>query len=149
MTKASILSFAVEPLSNEEPLPSIVPVLNGSRLTDLVEAFERSRSYEPVGGYAGLVPAFFTIGPLDQYFMATSNEVFTTNGFYLLGCECGEVGCWPLVARIIADDRVVQWKDFKQPLRPDRDYSGFGPFLFDADQYQRSVLELTSAFGQA
>jgi hypothetical protein len=30
----------------------------------------------------------------------------------LLGCDCGEVGCWPLEARIIADAETVIWTGF-------------------------------------
>lgn len=94
MLEICSLSFAVVPLSQEEPLPSVVPVLNGVRLTNLIEGFERAHHYEPAGGYAGLVPSNFNFGPLDQYFMAIGTDsIFVDERHYLLGCQCGEVGC--------------------------------------------------------
>lgn len=40
--------------------------------------------------------------PLNQYFMASSSDsIFPDHRCYLLGCECSEVGCWPLEARIL------------------------------------------------
>jgi hypothetical protein len=66
------------------------------------------------------------------------------NRVYLLGCQCGEVGCWPLLARIRAEDESVVWDSFEQPNRKDRNYSGFGPFVFDAEQYREAVAALPS-----
>ncbi len=34
---------------------------------------------------------------------------------------------------------VVRWGDFRQPHRPTRDYSAFGPFTFDARAYRTEV----------
>jgi len=52
---------------------AIVPVLNGLRLTELIEDVEQHHFYEPSGGYAGLVPSHFDFGPLDDYFMGASS----------------------------------------------------------------------------
>ncbi len=41
----------------------------------------------------------------------------------LLGCECGDWGCWPL-------------------MHPDRDYSEFGPFRFPEPDFRIAVLDL-------
>src|SRR5690606_38340498 len=35
----------------------------------------------------------------------------------LLGCECGEVGCWPLNAQVFHDGGLVTWRGFAQPFR--------------------------------
>jgi hypothetical protein len=139
-------SFAIEPLSGDEPVPSIVPIVNGVRLTALVEQFERERDYEPAGGYAGIVPSHFNFGPLDLYFLATSSDNLFADKHWVLGCECGEVGCWPLEARIVTNEREVVWDQFNQPFRSERDYSSFGPFRFNYDQYRQTVIELASAF---
>ena len=146
MQESCTLSFAIEPLSDDERVSSIVPILNGLRLTALVEEFERMRLYEPVGGYAGIVPSHFNFGPLDEYFSATTAASPFADKRWLLGCECGEVGCWPLEARIVTSEREIVWEGFKQPFRPERDYSSFGPFRFDHDQYRQSVIDLVSAF---
>jgi hypothetical protein len=36
-------------------------------------------------------------------------------GAGLLACGCGEVGCWPLEARIITGAGTVTWTGFAQP----------------------------------
>jgi len=35
-----------------------------------------------------------------------------------------------MYARVVATDETVVWSEFAQPYRPERDYGGFGPFLF-------------------
>ena len=62
-----------------------------------------------------------------------------------LGCQCGEWGCWPLETRLRLADGVVTWDSFRQPHRPKRDYSGFGPFRFDEQQYRDAVFDVFAA----
>lgn len=145
MQEICSISFAVEALSDDEPVPSVMPRVNGIRLANLVAEFERVRQYEPAGDYGGLVPAHFNFGPLDQYFLATIAGSPSEEKRWLLGCSCGEAGCWPLEARVVRAERQVSWQDFAQPFRRERDYSDFGPFRFDLDQYEQAVIELASA----
>ena len=147
MSGFSTLTFVIEPLDERCPALSIVPVVNDIRLTQLIEDFERGHNYQPTGGYAGLVPGHFNFGPLEKYFLAETPSVpIEKIGHYLLGCSCGEVGCWPLTARIVVDAQQVIWEGFSQPFRPNRDYSSFGPFVFSLEQYRRTVHGLLSAF---
>jgi hypothetical protein len=145
MRELSTLSFAIDPLSDDKAVLSITPIVNGVRLTALVEDFESKQNYEPVGGYAGIVPSQCNFGPLDQYFLASGAAPFADK-HWLLGCECGEAGCWPLAASIYVGEREVIWQNFNQPFRPERDYSSFGPFIFDRNQYRQYVEELAKAF---
>jgi hypothetical protein len=103
---------------------------------------------EPAGGYGGIVPAFFRYGPLDRYFLGQSqDEPFKKKGeFYLLSCQCGEVGCWPLSARITATDSNVVWDGFVQEHRRERDYSGLGPFTFELHAYKQTIAEIAAQF---
>ena len=146
MNAVAKVSFPVERLSEYEvPTFAIVPVINGNMLTDLIAIFERDRHFEPAGGYAGLVPQFFEYGHFDRYLMGeyeSDSYWAKLGGIYLLGCDCGEVGCWPLVCRVMSIENTVVWGHFRQPHRPERDYSEFGPFVFDAEQYRRAVEEL-------
>lgn len=61
----------------------------------------------------------------------------------LLGCECGEWGCWPLLADVHAGPDEVVWSDFRQPHReaPDRQwtYDGLGPFRFGRPGYEAAL----------
>lgn len=149
MGERIVLSFAVEPLGNERTeVLTLTPVLSGTPLTELVSRFEREHGFDPTGAYGGLTRSWFEYGPLDRYFMAESagSHWEDLGGFYLLGCQCGEVGCWPLVGRIMKIGNTVVWDTFRQPHRPDRDYSGFGPFTFDAEQYKTVVNEIAMQF---
>lgn len=113
----------------------------------MVSAFERGQGYEPVGGYAALIPGWFRYGPLDQYYLglASSQYFAELQGIYVLTCfHCGQVGCWPLVCAVSHADETVIWSKFRQPHRPKRDYSGFGPFIFDRTQYDAAVTELVA-----
>ena len=68
----------------------------------------------------------------------------------VLGCECGEPGCWPLVCRISATDRIVRWSDFEQPHRNGSGapvawtYDGLGPFEFDRAEYDAALTQSES-----
>src|SRR3954452_5935704 len=108
MQETCTLSFAIRPLSDDEPVRSILPIVNDVPLTNLVEEFERGRRYEPAGGYAGIVPAHFNLGPLDKYYM-DSNSPLPNGRRYLLGCKCDEVGCWPLEVRICTNEEEIVW----------------------------------------
>lgn len=115
------------------PFVEVVPYVDGVSLVDLVSSFESGRGHDVPGSYAGLARDWeFDAGRWQP-------SPHTSVAVDLLGCECGEAGCWPLVARIrSAGDRIV-WDSFRQPHRPDRDYTGFGPFTFDARQYAQAL----------
>jgi hypothetical protein len=142
------VSFSIEPFGDyTPPVFAVLPVVNGTPLTELISAFEAAQHFEPAGGYRGLIPQFFNYGRFDRYFMGE----FESGGnwaqigcVYLLGCDCGEVGCWPLECQIQVDGDAVVWHSFKQPHRPERDYSIFGPFVFDARQYREAVVALNA-----
>ena len=114
-------------------------VINGRDLVDLVAAFERDFAGELAGAYEPLpandlvAPSRHLLGEPDGLYQYAEGRVA------LLGCECGESGCWPFVARIdVGDDRVT-WRDFAQPHRPQWSYAGFGPFVFDRAAYEAAI----------
>jgi hypothetical protein len=84
----------------------------------------------------GLIPAFFRFGTAAEHYLSTTKKI------PILGCECGEWGHWPLMARVHADDERVIWTDFEQPHRPRRDYSAFGPLQFRTSGYDEALREL-------
>ena len=67
----------------------------------------------------------------------------------LLGCECGEVGCWPLNAQVFHDGGLVTWRGFAQPFRPNRDHGKFGPIVFLHAHYKRAVRAVVGALAAA
>lgn len=143
MREEAILSFSVQPFRTD--VLSVTPVLNGVPLTELVSRFEGEQRFQPAGGYGGLIPEFFNYGSLSSYFLADfgKDSYFgRLRGIYVLGCQCGEVGCWPLISRVIQDKKSVIWDFFRQGHRPERDYSNFGPFIFAENQYRQAVNDL-------
>lgn len=137
----STVSFEIE----RGEAPAVMPSVDGASLAVLVEAYERAKRYEdPAGGYGGLIPAYFNYGPLDEYFAGKGRSEYWTGlkGIYLLGCACGEVGCWPLIAAVHRADETIRWDGFIQPFRRERDYGAFGPFTFARAQYEDAVQDL-------
>lgn len=131
--RRSILSFLVEPLCPPDQMAlAAVPLIDEHPLTDLVEQFEASRGFEPAGGYGGLVFEFFNFGPLADYFHSKER-------ISVLACDCGEIGCWPLRCRVQIQGDDTIWCQFFQPHRAGRDYSDFGPFKFDSEQYMTAI----------
>lgn len=138
------LSFLIEEFERGGTAKIVTPCVDSVPLTSLIADFEVENSWEPAGGYAGLVPAHFRFGSLDQYFLGNpESEGFISLGkIALLGCNCGEWGCWPLMAQVTIDEQRICWSDFEQPYRRERNYSDFGPFSFNPAQYLESLCSL-------
>ncbi len=144
----NVMTFATKGISTGTT--SLVPCIDGHSLSALVEEFEVRNGYnDPAGGYGGIVPAYYRLGPLDTYFLGLEAPVegAEQGSIYTLFCECGEPGCWPLIAHVTIRSNVVVWNRFAQPHRPARDYAGLGPFQFDRVQYDAAVAQATSLGG--
>ena len=133
-------------LTDNKGVIAITPSIDGIALSTLVTDFEEASGYhDPAGGYGGLVPAFLSYGPLDTYFRGQAGnqgESDRDNEIYVLACDCGEVGCWPLVASVVETSQGYRWESFRQPYRPKRDYSAFGPFEFERQHYEGEIRGL-------
>jgi hypothetical protein len=95
------------------------------------------------GSYSGLPACAY----LDtQRWLGQTSQTEARDRVELLLCrDCGEIGCWPILAKITAEEEQVTWSDFQQPHRtgggntPMWDYRGFGPFVFDRVQYEQAI----------
>lgn len=147
----SSISFAVDPNKDHPDTVEVVPVVDDVPLTDRIHAFERvARMEAGEASYGGLIPAFFKFGPASVHYMASRGAFLSKSGkIPLLGCECGEWGCWPLLATVASSTTEVRWSDFEQPFRTDRDYSGFGSFVFSRNDYEMAVRELSPVWDRA
>ncbi|MEV0770282.1 hypothetical protein [Nocardia salmonicida] len=122
----------------------IMPHIDTIPLTDLIDTFEICAGMEPAGdAYGGLVPLFFRFASATDHFHGSSS--LRGEKTPVLACSCGELGCWPLLTRISLTGDLVVWDCFEQPYRTTRDYTAFGPFLFDRDQYDNAVQGLDAA----
>ena len=118
----------------------VVPRIDGTALTELIDAFETAAGMRPAGGvYGGLIPQYYRFGPMEDHFHGRSIRGTTEAKTPLLGCECGEWGCWPLLARITVTAGLVVWDSFEQPHQKKRDYTTFGPLQFDRRQYDEAL----------
>ena len=135
------IAFVVDDLQDHRRVLTVVPYVDGIDLRVSITEYERLRAFDPAGGYAGIVPEFFNFGDLADYYRgATDHSYWGKIGkIAVLGCECGEVGCWPLYAQVQASEETISWSVFEQPHRRERDYSEFGPFQFRRSQYESAV----------
>ncbi|MFI6688075.1 hypothetical protein [Streptomyces sp. NPDC050485] len=130
-------------IRDDREVLEVVPRINGTPLTELIDRFETDAGMQPAGdAYGGLIPQIFRFGPMGDHFHGRSTDALGPNT-PVLGCECGEVGCWPLMARITVTADLVIWDCFEQPHRTTRDYTEFGPFKFDRRQYDAALQALT------
>lgn len=128
----------------EDGALAVVPVVDGVPLTALVDGFETAAGMQPAGdAYGGLVPEAQRAGAMaDHYLGRTAGTAPPRTA--VLGCVCGDVGCWPLMARISVTADLVVWDSFEQPHRPGRDYTGFGPFRFERGRYEDALRTLAA-----
>ena len=141
----SKIRFDVHPRADLGNTLEIVPAIDEVDLTDLIHAFERRAELETrASSYGGLIPAHYDFGPIDLHLLGAAKGG-ASGKVALLGCSCGEWGCWPLLARIVATPSSVTWSDFEQPFRKQRDYSAFGPFSFARGEYERALVDLRAA----
>jgi len=142
MVNVASISFLTDSSDREG---KIIPAIDGVPLTELISTFEHEQGFHPANGYGALIPENYAYGPLDRYFMGEvdgDSHWSSLGGVWLLGCDCGEVGCWPLQCSVRSDGQIVTWDNFKQPHRPGRNYSQFGPFIFAQHQYKTAVSDL-------
>lgn len=144
MAQMNQLSFEIVPFGYERCRSvAVAPLIDSVSLIELVARFEEQSRFDCAGKYAGLVPAFFRYGAfLDDYFLGKTahDDWFGSPGkIAVLGCECGEPGCWPLLTIVGIEAENVTWSYFEQPFRKERDYSQFGPFVFDRSEYVEAV----------
>jgi hypothetical protein len=90
---AGRIAFTAEPWSEDPTVIVLVPVADEVPLTDLVHEYERRSGFEERDqSYGGLIPAFFNFGTAHAHFLGGDSGRIP-----LLGCACGEWGCWPIM----------------------------------------------------
>ena len=128
----------------------VVPLVDGVSLLKLITDFELSKGWEPAGTYAGIAPEFTNADRWVRSLLGYGHPEYEGNGItWLLGCGCSVAGCWPLEACVAINDNTIAWHSFRQPFRPERDYSDFGPFVFDRREYEAAVAELAGSVSAA
>jgi hypothetical protein len=128
---------------------SVAIEVNGRPLVELVGEVERpfaEREGSPgiAGAYAPLELRVFD--SVDEHFHGAPGSDLVCgprDKTVLLGCDCGEPGCWPLMARVEVDHHTVTWDGFTQPHRDERwSYDAMRPLTFDRRQYDEALAAL-------
>ena len=127
----------IDLVTERERIPTIHPIINGIQLREIARAVElpfaqAEGSPDLAGSYKGLNDvrhAGFPWAP--DHFLVDGRVI-------LLGCTCGDVGCWPLSAQVEISDSTVVWRDFGMPFRS-WDHSSIGPFVFDKARYVEAL----------
>jgi len=141
MQMTNVLGVFVYPVETFAGSPVVGFTIDSIDLRDHVYPVElpfaqREGNPSLASRYEGL-PANEILPP-NRHLLGEPQLVDADSGTALLGCECGERGCWPLVADVLVGQQSVVWRNFRQPRRlaPDHwDYDGLGPFTFDREAY--------------
>jgi len=108
-------------------------LIDGRDLLDRVKEVELPQATadgqpDLAGSYQGLTPEQWEALP----------EQYGDGRAAVLGCICGEVGCWPFRVRITWRSDTVTWSDFQQQNRG-WSHETLGPFVFAREQYEAAV----------
>lgn len=117
-------------------------LINGERLEDLARVVEMPHAVAEstpklAGDYAPL--ALSDINSDRNHFLGHPVVTWFEDGdTVLLGCPCGEWGCWPLTVRVDVNESSVRWHTFRNGHR-EWDLSALGPFVFDRLEYEAAL----------
>jgi hypothetical protein len=123
-------------------LPTLVPVVDGTPLPDLVRVAElpwarRDGDVGLAGSYAGLLDDVVR-WPSRHYLGEPVLRWFGDGDTVLLGCTCGDWGCWPFTARVTVGPGTVTWSGYRTGHRT-WDLGALRDRVFDRGQYEEAV----------
>ena len=144
-----IVNFILEDASEENDLVVNVYV-NNKNLKDILKEYENQFDKESAGKYEGIRLLYFD--DVIKHFTGNIKEsILNFSGkSQLLGCPCGEPGCWPFFANIKIDKNKIIWNGFEQPHRKINspggywDYCNLKAFEFDKNDYESKLLKLSN-----
>src|SRR5207248_5022763 len=113
--RLNAITFRIVPSEHAKDSGEVQILIDGRNLRELARDVELTQpgSTDIAGKYAGL-PADQDVLPPSQHFLGVPRwTIYDYDGkTQVLGCECGEPGCWPLVCTIAAAPAEVVWRDF-------------------------------------
>lgn len=102
-------------------VPTVMPYAGGRSLREHARRVElpqarRDGNAALAGKYLGL-HAERVRWPGRHFLGEPAESWFGDGDTILLGCVCGDWGCWPLTARVEVDDALVRWTGFRHGHR--------------------------------
>lgn len=137
----------VERVVADEPALVVGIWVDGVRLEELARPVElpfAEAEGKPglAGSYEGLAVRHDILWPSLHFLGEPSLSNFDDGDTVLLGCNCGDWGCWPLVADVALTETEVSWSRFRNGHRSNWDLKELGPFVFDRAQYEAALRGL-------
>ncbi len=128
-------------------LLTVTPYIDEVSLVELTRRVEASAAAvhgeaKLAGNYAGLVVDGHSHDWTGWYRNDHPQTWFNDGDSCLLGCRCGDTGCWPLTTRISLDERQVTWSHFRTGHRS-WNLSALGPFTFNRRDYDHALQHPT------
>ena len=117
--------------------------VNGVLLPDLLRDVEMEhlggREPSVAGKYEGLWAA--DVLPPSRHYWGDPKPLYEAGygRVMVMGCSCGEAGCWPLECNIEVGPEVVVWSSFRNPHLSEYEYEGVGPFRFSRAEYESAL----------
>ncbi|MDR0443217.1 MAG: hypothetical protein LBH44_07425 [Treponema sp.] len=120
--------------------------INGKKLSDILKEYEKQFDEKIAGKYDGIPLSYF--GDIIKHFTGKiDKDMLNYNGkTQLLGCACGEAGCWPFLSKIKTNNNILTWNEYEQPHRKINssggywDYSNLQSFTFNKIDYENNLL---------
>jgi hypothetical protein len=109
--------------------------------------------WETVGKSRDTVSVLCREYPIDESIRAVNRLLLTEKADFpndrrsLFICsECGDLGCGAITVSVVSEGSAIIWRDFGFENTNEQnivlnDYTGFGPFSFDAASYERVLFE--------
>ena len=110
-----LIHFKIE-ASQEEEHKALNIYIDNENIIEHIKRYEKQFEPQIAGGYEGLNINF--LQNIDEHLLGELNEndLFNYDGkTQILGCNCGEPGCWPLLVKIMVNDEIIVWSEFTQP----------------------------------
>jgi hypothetical protein len=144
------IAFVVSQEPNGASPARVSILINGRNLAELARVvelpFAKAQSASSIAGAYDGLEASAVLPPSEHFLGRPSSRLYAYGErTQVLGCECGEPGCWPLVCRICVCPESVMWHDFRQPHRGANSragewhYDGLGPFEFLRSPYEAAL----------
>jgi hypothetical protein len=93
------------------------------------------------GAYEGLAAGDDILWPSRHFLGEPRLSNFDEGDTVLLGCVCGDWGCWPLVADVAVVEDSVTWSRFRNGHRHTWDLEDLGPFVFSRPEYEAALRQ--------
>ena len=114
-------------------------IVDGRSFIEMIREFEAPFAKDLAGSYSNIFYKQYT----EDFLLGRQPKCGSNHDkTELLGCACGCPGCWSFAVCIHVRNKTVRWEDFEQPDREGWNYEGFGPFVFDLNQYKAAMAKI-------